>query len=349
MIICNLKLLENKKTSNFFKCYLEKSVVNKRFQFFFTGRIFLETVLNKKIYFILLLKEFFFLKKFHFNNFYFIRVNFRKIFSIINSLVQCDIFSFHNFFHIIKYRKKEYFENLFRILLKNSKINFNINFLHKMVIGKPFFEFFNFLHFLPRSFIKIDCFNYLTINLMKINNSIKKNIIKFIITGKQNFEATFKNNGILFEFFLNLKILDNISQCSLNCFYTNPSFLVLTGLHKENLSSFFYRFSLSFLFALESLFLFFLNKERVKIEVSNSYNHSNCLIQHKFKSVTNFFNKLTQSITNLSIRKNILSLIIYRSYINDFDYLKFFIQNSKHFLLKFSISKIKFHLFYSKF
>jgi hypothetical protein len=344
MIESNLNILQNNKSCLCCIKYINLSILNKRFQVFFTGRIFLEGILNKKNNLIVLLKEFFSIKEYYFNEFYLVKPNFRKKFSIINTLIQCDIFSFHNLFHAVKYRNKEYFEILFTVFLKDSDINFI--FLHKIIIGKPIFELLDFFHFLPSLLIKLEYFNFLIINLLKIKNSIKKILLKLIETKKKNLKTTFKNNGILFEFFLNFKILNNVPGYGLNNFYTNPSFLVLIGLYKKNISSFFFRFTLCFLYISENLFLFFLNKKYIKTQLFILHIYTDSLISDEFKANINFFIKINQSIANIDFCNNILSLILYKKYLNDFDYLNFLIQNKKHFLIKCLINKIKISITY---
>ena len=143
---------------------------------------------------------------------------------------------------------------------------------------------------------------------------------------------------------LNFNTLNDFLCYNLNNFYYHPSFLYLIGIHKYNIFTFFFRFTLSFLYTIESIFLFFLNKKYKKNYFLIKQKYISISMFNTLKTGKNFLIKITQSIETLSFSENILCFVLFNQYSNDFNYFKFLIDNKNNFLIKSSIDKIKLNI-----
>ena len=186
------------------------------------------------------------------------------------------------------------------------------------------------------------------IRLLNINNIVRKQIIKFDIKKKDNLNRIFKNNGIMLEVFLNHKILNNFLYYSINIIYDEPSFICIIGVNKHNIFTFFFRLTLSHLYVVENVFLFFINKKYRKNDLLFYKKYTFTLKPNTLILSINCLIKITQSIETCDFSENILSLLIYTQNVNNFNYFKFFVENKNHFLIKSFINKIKLYFCFQK-
>ncbi len=342
MLITNYKLLDYKISDYYYKSVLQLNFKNVRFETLFSGRIFLEILLNKKINFFLFLKNFLPSNQFHSENFYYIKNYLRKKFIILNSFVQCDIFSSYNIFNIIQCRNKLFFEKLFQFFTTNLNRSSVLSFFHKSIHGKSLFDVLNFFHYIPREIIKTDYLYSIVIKFLNIIENIKKNISKLNIKKEVTLYNIFKNNGNNLEVYLNHINLRKILFYDSHIFYIYPGFFTFIRMYNHKMNSLFSYFFFSFLYTLENLRFLFENKESKNSQPYFYEEYVNILNSSLIESDINFLIIIMQVFVNSSFNEKIVFLIKFNSEINN---IKSFIQKNDHFLIKLLFNKIKSNLF----
>ena len=345
MLLTNLKLLEYKVSDKYYNNVFNLNFKNVQFQSLFAGRIFLEILLNKKINFFLFLEIFLPTKKFHFGNFYHIKNCLRKKVILLNSFVQCDIFSSHNIFNIIQYRNKLFLENFFQFLTTNLNQISIFSFIHKSINGKTLFDVFNFFHYLPYEIIKTNCLYSIVIKFLNIVENIKKNMFKLKVKKEVTLYNIFKNNGNNLEVFLNHTNLRNFLFYYSHIYYIYPGFFTFIRMYNNKIDSFFSYFLFSFPYILENLRFLFENKESKNNQPFFYEEYVDLLNSSLIESDINFLIIIIQVLVNSSFNEKIIFLIKFNSEINNFNY---FILKNDHFLIKLLFNKIKLNFFLSK-
>nr|UXY88297.1 CPARA_2gp269 [Cryptomonas curvata] len=342
MLITNFKLLDYKLSDKYYRNVLHLNIKNVRFETLFAGRIFLEILLNKKINFFLFLKKFLPINQFHSENFYYIKNCLRKKFIILNSFVQCDIFSSYNIFNIIQYRNKLFFENFFQFFTTNLNRISVLSFFHKNIHGKTLFDVFNFFHYLPCEIIKANYLYSMVIKFLNTIENIKKNISKFNIKKEVTLFNTFKNNGNNLEVYLNHINLRKFLFYDSHIFYINPGFFTFIRMSSHKIDSLFTYFFFSFPYTLEKLLFLFEKKESKNSQPIFCEEYFDILNSSLLESDINFLIIIIQIFVNSSFNEKIVFLINFNSEINNF---KYFIRKNDHFLIKLLFNKIKFNFF----
>jgi hypothetical protein len=345
MFCSNFKLFDYKISHNYYKNVFQFSFNIIRFQILFTGRSFLEVLLNKKINFSLFLEKLLKINEFHFENVYYIKNCLRKKFIILNSFVQCDIFSSYNIFYIIQYRKSLFYENFFQSFTTNLNKISKFSFFHKSIHGKTLFDVFNFFHYLSCGIIKANCLYPTIINFLNIIENIKKNISKIKIKKEVTLYNIFKNNGNILELYLNHNKLKKFLFYNTHIFYLYPGFFTFIRIYNPEMDSFFSYFILSFTYILENLRFLFENNESKISQVFLYEEYTNFFNSPIIELNINYLIIIIQILVNSSSCEQIVSIIKSNYEINSFNY---FTQKNKHFLIKLLFKKIKFNFFLSK-
>jgi hypothetical protein len=281
------------------KIFLYNTVLSKHFgtrQFinFFIVSLFFENILNKNFDLFLLSKIIFLNNKRISESSHFVEIPIRRIFLILNSLIQCDVISTSNLLNSIKYRGKLVSENLFFFLTKKINKNLILSFFHKILCGKTLLDILNLYQYFPKEFIKIKSILSFTIRLSKITTDVKEKII-IICLKKQNFYNNYLDKNHFLEIYLNNKTLKKFVLFDFDIFIPS-NFLFLFGINNHNMHFFFNRFMFHFYFIIENLF-FILENNFLKIHYfSFSHKHIEFYNRMKLENSIKFLIIMLQSL-----------------------------------------------------